>query len=369
MEGLRPLGVGELLDAAIRIYRSRARTLLAAVALPVAPVLVLTSLVSFSTQPDVSVDPTTATPAFDGGDLALTMAGLLVSTLATIIATSIATAACFRSISGAYVGDDPDWRESLRFGLRRVWSVLGLTLLTGLLTVLGLLGCIVGVAVPLTLFAVAMPALLVEGLGVTKAMGRSKDLASGRFWRVLGIVLLSTILTGAFQAALSAPLAAVFFLDVGPVLQQIITAITTMISTILVTPFSAALTMALYVDLRVRREGFDLVLLAQRLGNAPTSGFPAQPGAPAYPAGWPPGPGWAPGGAVPAGLPGAPGARGAMAPPPPPPPPPSVGGASGAPAPTGWAPPTAAPPPPPPPPPPSTRPDGTRWAPPPDAPR
>lgn len=312
MEGLRPLGVGELIDAAIRIYRSRAKTLLAAVAIPVVPVLVLTTLVSFSSQPDLTVDPATGQTNFDGGDLALTLAGLIVSLIATTIATSIATAACFRSISGAYVGDDPDWRESLRFAMSRLGSVLGLTVLVGLVTVLGLVACIVGVLVPMTFLSIAMPVLLVEGLGVTDAMGRSWRLVRGTAWRVLGIVLLSALLAFAFQAALSAPIAVIFFVDVSTAVEQIINGVVSMISTVLVVPFSAALTMALYVDLRVRKEGFDLVLWSQRLGNAPTSDFPAQPGAKApgsMAGGW--APGTAPGGWAPR--------------PPPPPPPPSAG--------------------------------------------
>lgn len=308
MEGLRPLGVGELIDAAIRIYRSRAKTLLLAVAVPVVPVLVLTTLVSFSSQPDLTVDPATGQTNFDGGDLALFFAGAIVTLIATTIATSIATAACFRSISGAYVGDDPDWRQSLRFAMSRFGSVLGLTLLIGLLTVLGLVACLVGVLVPMTFLSVAVPALLVEGLGVGDAMRRSWRLVRGTAWRVLGIVLLSALLGLVFQAALSAPIALIFLVDVSPLVEQIVNGVVTTISTVLVVPFSAALTMALYVDLRVRKEGFDLVLWSQRLGNAPTSNFPDQPGAkaPGSVAG-----GWAPGTAT-----------GGWAPSPPPPPPP-----------------------------------------------
>jgi len=331
VEGLRPLGVGELLDAAIRIYKSRARTLLTAVAVPVVPVLIFSALVNFSAQPDLTVDPARGAPAFDGGDLALYIVGAMVGLVATLVASSLATAACFRSISGAYVGDDPDWRESLRFAWKRLGSVLGLTFLTLLATLLGALACLVGVVVPLAFLSVAMPVLLVEGLGAGPSLSRSWRLVRGTFWRVLGIVALSILLATAFQAALSAPLAALFFVDVGPVLQQVLTSLVTAVATVLVTPFSAALTMALYVDLRVRKEGFDLVLWAQRLGNAPTGGFPLQPGARPEPV-------WA-GGPAPGGP--------SWGPPPPPPPPaspvpspappPSVG--AGGPTATGWAPP------------------------------
>lgn len=328
MEGLRPLGVGELLDAAIRIYKSRAKTLLIAVALPVVPVLVFSALVNLSAQPDLTVDPATGSPDFDGGDLALYLTGALVGLAATVVATSLATAACFRSISGAYVGDDPDWRESLRFAWKRLGSVLGLTFLTLLATVAGLLACVVGAVVPMAFLSLAMPVLLVEGLGAGPSMSRSWRLVRGTFWRVLGIVLLSALLAAAFQAAVSTPLAVLFFVDVGPALQQILTSLVTAVATVLVTPFSAALTMALYVDLRVRKEGFDLVLWAQRLGNAPTGGFPLQPGTQPQPA-WAGGPPLEPGRST----------SGPSWGPPPPPPPPAppvepVGGTT-----TGWAPP------------------------------
>lgn len=283
MEDLRPLGVGELIDAAIRIYRSRAKTLLLAVAIPVVPVVIVGTLVSFSSQSDFTVDPATGQANFDGGDIALALTGAIVNAMIILVGTSIATAACFRSISGAYVGDDPDWRESLRFAFGRLWSVLGLTLLTALCTLLGVLACFVGVAVPLAFLSVAMPALLVEGLGAGASLRRSWRLVKGTFWRVLGVVLLSTLLATVFQSIFAAPVAVFQFVEVNALLEQVITALSSMVATVLVTPFTAAFTMALYVDLRVRKEGFDLVLWAQRLGNAPTSNFPAQPGAPTYP--------------------------------------------------------------------------------------
>ncbi|MEO6628255.1 MAG: hypothetical protein ABIP03_06750, partial [Aquihabitans sp.] len=346
MDGLRPLGIGELLDAAFKIYQGRAKTLLAAVAIPVVPVVVLSVLITASAVPDLGVDPNTGAVRADGGDLAVSLAATLLSSFAIIIASSVATAACYRSISGAYVGDDPDWRESLRFGFKRLWSVLGLTFLTSLATVAGLLVCCFGVLWPLAFFSVAMPVLLVEGQGVVASMGRSRRLVTGMGWRTLGVVLLSTILAGIFQSVLSAPLVALFFADVSPGVEQVVNGVVQAITTVLVTPFTAALVMALYVDLRVRKEGFDLFLWAQRLGSAPAGGFPAQPGAPELPPGWNvpggPGAGWGsagyqppPPGFPPAGTsqypqyprypqqPGGPYQPSSPPPPPPPPPPPA----------------------------------------------
>jgi hypothetical protein len=362
--GLRPLGVGELLDAAIKIYRSRARTLLAAVAVPVVPVVIFTVLVSASAGSEPTVDPVTGQLSADGGDVLVYVLGALVGSFAIVVATMVATAACFRSISGAYVGDDPDWRESLRFGFSRFWSVLGVTILSTLATVVGLVVCIVGVLWPMTVFAVAMPVLLLEGTSAPRALGRSRELVQGMGWRTLGVVLLGTVLANVFQAMLAAPLAAVMFADVGVVVEAIVNGVVSIVSTVAVTPFTAALTMALYVDLRVRKEGFDLYLWAHRLGTDASGGFPAQPGAPQLPPGWAPGPTGVPGGFAPPAPPypgyGGPGYGGPSAPgyAPPPPPPAPPGPWADAPSSTGWAPPVA---------PPGAPPDPvepTRWSPP-----
>ena len=332
MEGLRPLGAGEMRDAAFRIYRSRFKSLILAVIIPTFPLVVISTLVAWSTRPTTEVDPATGMVRTDVGDAFVSIAGGLVTVVVAILSTSIATAACYRAISGAYLGDDATWRESLRFAVNRLWPVIGLTILTGLATLLGLLALVIGILVPTTFFAVAMPVLLVEGHRPADAMRRSWDLVRGTAWRVLGLVLMALVLSTVFQSVVSAPAVALVFTDSSTVVTEIVTGLSQFLAVVLVTPFTAAFTMALYVDLRVRKEGFDLVLWAQRLGIEARDGFPTQPGAPSYPQ-----------------FPG----LGGLPPPPPPPPPP-------------------APPHEPPPPPPPARPPGAGggagsvWAPGPD---
>lgn len=318
MNVLRPLTVGELLDAAVRTYRERFRTLVAAVAVPVVPVVVFQTLVSWSVAPDGSADPFEAPNAaqtVDAGEVALQLAGSLVAAVAVVLATALATAACFRALSAAYAGQEVTWRESLRFARTRVWSVIGLNLITSLLIVLGALACLVPGAIAMTLWAVATPAMLMEGIGVFDAMRRSAALARLRFWPVLGAVLLSTLVATVFQGVVSAPLIGLVFADVDGIVVYLVQGVVNLIALVLVTPFTAAFTMALYVDLRVRFEGFDLYLLAER-GAVPAPVHPGYAG------------------------PGFQGTMGAVTPPPPPPPP-SAGG---------FGPPSSLPPPPPAPP-------------------
>ena len=272
-----------MLDAAFRIYRGRFKTLILAVIIPTFPLVVISTLVAWSTRPTTEVDPATGMVRTDVGDAFVSMAGGLVTVVVAILSTSIATAACFRAISGAYLGDDATWKESLRFAVDRLWPVFRLTLLTGAVTLLGLLACVVGILVPTTFFAVAMPVLLVEGHRPGDSMRRSWDLVKGTAWRVLGLVLLALVLSMVFQSVISAPAVALVFTDSSTVVTEIVTGLSQFLAVVLVTPFTAAFTMALYVDLRVRKEGFDLVLWAQRLGIEARDGFPTQPGAPSYP--------------------------------------------------------------------------------------
>lgn len=262
MNPLRPLTVGELLDAAVRTYRERFRTLVAAVAVPMVPVVVLQTLVSWSAQPD-GADPFAAPDSaadISAGEAALQLGGSLVALLAVLVGTALASAACFRALSSTYVGGDVTWKESLAFARTRVWSVIGLSLLVPLGAGLGLIACIVPGVLLYTWWSVSTPALLMEGLGVVDSMRRSADLARRRFWPVLGAISLSTLLALIFQAALSAPLVGLLFADVDGIVLYTVQALINLVVLMLVTPFTAAFTLALYVDLRVRFEGFDLYL-------------------------------------------------------------------------------------------------------------
>jgi hypothetical protein len=279
MNQLRPLTVGELLDSAVRTYRERFRTLVAAVAVPMVPVVVLQTLISWSVEPE-STDPFSApdnAATISASEAALQLAGSLAGLVAILVGTALATAACFRALSSAYVGGEVSWRESLAFARTRVWSVIGLTLLSALGMLVGFLLCIAPGVLLYAWWAVATPALLMEGLGATDALRRSSALARQRFWPVLGAMLLSALLALVFQAALSAPLFGLLFTEVDGIVFYAVQGVVNLAVLILVTPFTASFTLALYVDLRVRLEGFDLYLWASNGGRA-TPGHVVAPG-------------------------------------------------------------------------------------------
>lgn len=308
---LRVLGVGEMLDVALKIYWRNAWTLFRLVVFLVAPISVLTTLLTVSATPAeedfVFVDEATgeARLADDfGQSIGTVVAGFGLAVVLAFLASTLATAACFKAVVDAYLGAEPSWRTSLSFVARRLHSVLWITFLAGLATLVGLVLCIVPGIYLWVAFGVAIPVLLTEGARGTGVLSRSRELVRGHWWRTFGVLLLGGILTAIVGGAIAALVGALSFVgdSDGESLTSIVaTILGDTVSQTLTVPFTAALVSVLYVDLRVRKEAFDLQVLAQQIGVEPRpehaqvveSRWP-QPEPEDEPPFWPPPPGWKP---------------------------------------------------------------------------
>jgi len=303
--GLRPLGVGEILDVAIKIYRSRFSVLVKCVAVVLGPVFALSAIIRISVPSGDNLFGASepgATPDFDGDRFWAFLAGTLVIALLAFLASQLATGACFKAVSGAYLEEQPDWRESLRFARSRLRSLLWLSFLLISCVVPAFLALLVPGIYLWVAWSVASPVLLLEDIRGWAALKRSRQLVKGRFWSTVAVLLLVAILSGIVQAVFLGVLAGVVSVSGNEVAAALADAIGQTLSSALTTPLSAAVITVLYFDLRVRKEGFDLELLARRLGVAPGTGaglefLPAAPPSESsddQPPFWPPPPGWQP---------------------------------------------------------------------------
>jgi hypothetical protein len=305
--GLRPLGVGEILDVAIKIYRARFGVLVRAVAVVVGPVFAVAAVIRISIpQSDNLFDASQpgATPTFETDQFWAFLAGTLVIFVLAFVASQVATGACFKAVGGAYLDEEPDWKESLRFARERLGSLLWLSFLLVLLLTPAFLACIIPGVDFYVAWSVAAPVLLLEGVKGRGALKRSRALVEGRFWPTVGVLMLVAVLTGIVQAIFLGVLTGVVSVAGNDVATALADAIGQTVSSALTTPLSAAVLTVLYFDLRVRKEGFDLELLAHRLGVAPGAAASveflpppiARPvlDADDQPPFWPPPPGWTP---------------------------------------------------------------------------
>lgn len=302
--GLRPLGVGEILDVAIKIYRARFGVMVRSVVVVLAPVFALSALIRISIPAGDSLFQDTqpgTTPEFDFDDLWALVAGTLLIALLGYIASQVATGACFKSVSGAYLDENPDWRESLRFARSKLGSLLWVSFLM----VIGLAPAFLALVLPglylYVAWSVAAPVVLLEDVRGWSALKRSRQLVKGRFWPAVAVLILVAVLTGIVQAIFLGLAAGVVSVTGNELASAVADAVGQTVSSALTTPLSAAVLAVLYFDLRVRKEGFDLELLARRMGVDPSTvpgiDFAPRPAPPVnddQPPFWPPPPGWKP---------------------------------------------------------------------------
>ncbi len=300
---LRPLGIGEILDVSLKIAWRNLGTFVRIVLFVVAPAQALIAIVQISAIPDFTPNGTffpSTSDTVEEDDAWTYGAATLSSLVIAFLAGQFATGACFRAVAETYLGYQTDWRSSLAFAARKFHSILWIVFLSGFLTVLGAIFCLIPGIYLYVGFAVALPVLMSEGERGRKALGRSRALVRGRWWKTAITLFVAGLLASLVSGVVSQGVAALSFASGDePVSLFFITAVAGTAGALISTPFSAAYHTVLYFDLRVRKEAFDLRLLASRLGVEPPPGWqpPLEPpptSTGAQPPFWPPPPGWKP---------------------------------------------------------------------------
>ncbi len=268
---LRPRGIGEILDTAVGLYRARFTRLVAVAAFVVVPVQAISAIVLLSAQPDrYSLSVTgAATPQYDTSSFGVQLAAFVVVALVGVLSSALVVATCTRVVADAYIATtsaapEHSVREAFRSLRPRVLAVVGISLIVLLGEIVGLALCFVGVLFPLIFFAVALPVLILERVGVTAAIGRSVTLTRAHAMHVLGLVLTAQLLGVVVNGALAEGIRLVFRSGGTTTAIVIGQSITNAIAGVLTTPFIAAAVVALYFDLRIRDEAYDIQLLMQR---------------------------------------------------------------------------------------------------------
>jgi hypothetical protein len=298
---LRPLAVGEILDRVLSIYRAHFWLLvgLSAVSAGVsAGVAVLRLIFTYFSRITIgSISYNVVSAGFSFAQIGL-----------YLIAYSLTLAATTAAVNSIYLGEPTSMGSALRTA-RRLWlRCLGVAfwqgwsatwafvllvplvvllatpgvrgpsaaILLGILMGLGFLAGIVYGVIAYLRNSLAIPAAVIEDLGVRAAMRRSKNLATGRIGRIFLLLLLVYALS-LVAAVIQLPM--VFVLLRNPASQhyvaQGIALAVSFVSTSMVGPVAAIGFCLFYFDERVRREGFDIeILLRCASAASPPPGFP-----------------------------------------------------------------------------------------------
>jgi hypothetical protein len=268
---LHPMMFSDLLDGSFRLLKANLWTIVLVAAVFLIPV----NLVAAFFQRDLlggygflefMQDPSLLEEAAGPGSSNAPLVGSLVAALATLLVTPFIGGATSMIVTASYLGGELRAGEAMRATGRRFLVLLAVFLLTGLLKLAGLVVCLVGALVPMTLFLVTTPAVMVEETGPIQAMARSITLVRPRFWPVMAIGIGSGVLAGFLGNILAGPFS-VAALAIGYRWGWILAAVGAILPALITTPFVSILATLVYFDLRIRNEGFDLQMIAAELAR------------------------------------------------------------------------------------------------------
>ena len=309
---LRPLSIGDIYQGAFAAIKTNARTMFGFTAALLGVVLVISiginyAIINLVLPNYVSPNSPYATAFTSLSGSFSQLGGSLLQVLATVLLSGLIVVAVSRSVLGRVASSKEVWeRTKSKFlpliGLNIITGIIsGLMVIIGIVAFFVLLASVAataktetelwqgmgialvgifilivaGVVVSSYLsikFSVASPAMVLENLGVFAAIGRSWSLTRKNFWRLLGINILTTIITsmvaGVFGGIASA-LSVIFVVAGSSSPEDAITSINTAyiltmvmssIAQLLILPFTSSVNALLYIDLRMRKEGLDVEL-------------------------------------------------------------------------------------------------------------
>jgi hypothetical protein len=269
---LRPLSVGEILDAGFKLFRHRFGTLVGCIFVPIVPIYILGTIIVGSTD-STAFDVNAAVN--NSGDA---VAGRAIDQLLSSVAAALAIAACFKAISAAYLGERAGVGASLRYAAGRFLPLI----VAYIVMVIILIPAFIALVIPFVWlsvkFSMTFPALVCEKAGPLRSIGRSWELTKDNWWRVFGTLIVVLLLLFVISLALGGVLGAVLLSSdsMSEVAFAVLTTLIGLLIAAITYPLIAAVVTVMYYDLRVRNEGFDLQLLARGVG-ADASRFETSP--------------------------------------------------------------------------------------------
>jgi Flp pilus assembly protein TadD len=315
---LRRLSIAEVLDCALRLYRANFRTFASAVASVLVTMSILRALYARSSPGGVDwqqLSPLRSEAllgaisllrtSIDPLDLIALFAGnVLLYVVARVLLTGILVTTAARSYLGPFGGALPGRTRGLGRELALIPAVLlvlpldlgsalvarGMWIATSLvamslhgtappftttLDTLQLLGrglLIILLAVLLsTRFLLAPQVVMLERRSAFASLGRSWRLTSGWFWRVVLLGLATSVIVGlliGLPTALARLLLGLSGLSWGAGMLLSGAATAAQVLEALALPFQVAVFTVLFYDIRVRKEGYDLEVLAHQATDA-----------------------------------------------------------------------------------------------------
>jgi hypothetical protein len=271
---LRPLALMEIVDQTFRLYRSNFWLFVGVASVPWIPggVVLGALLVSFTTRAHGVFASQRAMEDFFGSpeNLVPVLVAGVVGGVLFVLASLLVSAALTRAISDRYLGKPVGVRSAYRDVVRRLGAFLGTMFcvyLPWLLFLVPILNLFLAVYYFWVRFATQV--FIIENQRNFAAVKRSRVLVGGGVWAqllVVGFVIqaLGWVVSFGLGQAADVPLA---LLGPDSMVGNVVSVLGAILGMVVVMPVMPIATTLIYYDSRIRKEGFDLQMLAQELGE------------------------------------------------------------------------------------------------------
>jgi hypothetical protein len=252
---LRPLSLGEILDVSFGLYRN--------LFLPLLIVTMVTRALPLAVS----------TYLESAGGMAANLPLYFLSLIADMVLAAIATAASTFIVSESYMGRRLSAGDAFRRAQPFIGRLIALGILTSFVVLLGFLLLVIPGIILACGLALATPAMVIESQpSSTAAMGRSWSLTRDHRGKIFGALFVVLLLMYLPFVALGGIAAASLGSEGAPGGAATtgflgLTMVAALLSSLIWPLFYCVLTVA-YYDLRVRKEAFDLEVLAAGLAQA-----------------------------------------------------------------------------------------------------
>ncbi len=213
--------------------------------LPLTAILALPDLVALIPGISDGTAVRNAAPNISAGAILAIAGSVIVWIILNIVTEATVLYGSFQAMRNRPV----EIGESLKKGLARLVPIIGLSICVGLAVVVGMMLLVVPGFILLSMFFVALPACVVEGLGPFQSMGRSSALTKGHRWKIFGIWIVLGIVGGVVGGVITS------VLSVGG---SALSVIGQMVWDALMGAYQSIVVAVAYHDLRVAKEGVDI---------------------------------------------------------------------------------------------------------------
>ncbi|MFC1719406.1 hypothetical protein ACFL6S_37495 [Candidatus Poribacteria bacterium] len=252
---LHPMNIKGILDQALQLYRSNFLKFIGIIILAKGPYLVLESFLV-----ELIESYTAGTSYSPGPNI------FLVRLLEPLFIIPLLTAAMTIAISHRLLDREIGITEAYSKLLKTLSPLLGTILLSGIVIGAGFMFFVIPGIFLWIWFAFIPQTVIFDGEGGVSAMKRSKHLVKGFFGKTFILLVLLFLAASLITEMISYGITRFLPSALGIGAANVVS--------VLIEPFKISAMMLLYYDLRIRKEGFDLEIMAEELEAGMDDDYP-----------------------------------------------------------------------------------------------